>query len=124
MIRARGWLGIAAAGVVCAAAVTAWAYDAKGRRDPFVPVVTMAGTRREPPPTDVAAGPRGAPVLEGIVHDPNGRSLAVINGTVWQAGEMRDDVEVMAIGPSSVVIRRRGAQETLQLPVPAVEEPS
>ena len=97
------------------------AYDAKGRRDPMVPLVSAEGVLLEPPKAAPAEGVRGPLVLEGIVHDPHGPSVAVINGTVWQVGEVRDDVEVVAIEPSRVVVRHAGVQETLQWPSPDVE---
>jgi len=122
MTRAWGWRGFAAAGVVLGLAAAASAYEAKGRRDPFVPLLTAAGTLREPLATASPSAKAGGPLrLEGIVHDPSGPSVAIINGTVWRVGELRDEVEVVAIEPSSVVVRHRGVQETLRLPVPAAD---
>lgn len=117
----RPWAGrsVVVLGLVIGLPAMASAYDAKGRRDPFVPLLTTAGTLREPPaavsPTASAGGPLR---LEGIVHDPNGPSVAIINGTIWRVGDVRDEVEVVAIEPSSVVVRHRGVQDTLRLPVP------
>ncbi|HOW35923.1 MAG TPA: hypothetical protein PL155_05875 [Candidatus Omnitrophota bacterium] len=53
-------------------------YDDHGKRDPFWKLVTSSGAVMNYD-TDVLVSDMA---LEGIIYDPNGNSLAVINGTV------------------------------------------
>ena len=98
------------------------AYDAREARDPFVALVTPEGVLREPRAPDrktQAPGPTGDVVLEGIVYDPHGGSVAVINGNVLKAGDVREGLEVLRIEPTRVVVLVDGRERELSMPVPA-----
>lgn len=111
----RGWVAaIVVTAALVGAAPAARAYDARRQRDPFVPLVAPDGTVRESAnrPTQ-PVGLTGPLQVQGIVYDPTGRSIAVINGEVMEAGERRETVEVVAIAPSSVTVRQGGVEQVL-----------
>lgn len=94
------------------------AYDAKGQRDPFVALLTPEGAVREPAAPRPAASRFGAGdlALEGIVYDPRGDSIAILDGEVFRAGDIRGGIEVLTVGPSSVIILKDGLERELELP--------
>ena len=81
-------------------------YDAHGRRDPFVPLVTAS--------THISSGlvsvesPEELNV-EGIVYDPHG-SIVVINGTVLKEGEELGAVKVLKIKPDGALFTVNGIE--------------
>jgi len=86
-------------------------YDSQGRRDPFGPLVRdgkLVGTILQPR-VNVEV-----PVLYGILWDPDGNSIAIINDEEVRAGdtiggfrvaEIREDVVVLNNGSEPVVLR-------------------
>lgn len=69
-------------------------YDAHGRRDPFVPLVTLA--------SKAAAGLTAVEsaedlTIEGVVYDPKRGSIVVVNGSVMKEGEELGNVKVLEI---------------------------
>ena len=85
-------------------------YDPQGKRDPFVPLVRdgrlLSGTGS-------GAVSTGEPTLHGILWDPNGHSLALIDDTEvkvgdtvagYQVTEIRQDGVVLKNGEKSVVL--------------------
>ena len=70
-------------------------YNARGKRDPFVPLVTMSSR-----PT--AAGLIGVESIdeikvEGIIYDPENGSFVIVNGSVMKEGEEQGTVKVLKI---------------------------
>ena len=112
----RSWVLI---GIIGCWGLTVGAYDPKDRRDPFVALVTPDGVLREPRVPKSKAGSRiqGELALEGVVYDPRGGSVVVINGEVFQVGDVREGIEVLKIEPTRVVVLRNGAEQELRLPV-------
>ncbi|PIQ82502.1 MAG: hypothetical protein COV76_03385 [Candidatus Omnitrophica bacterium CG11_big_fil_rev_8_21_14_0_20_64_10] len=92
------------------------AYDAKGKRDPLVPLVTDSGKRIRPPGLDEAepGGPRPL-ALQGIVLDPAAGSYALINGEAIREGETGNGVRVIRIMADSVLVEWQGEQRRLEL---------
>ena len=85
-------------------------YDAKGRRDPFVPLV------REGRTLDVAYSASGStPMLSGILWDPAGHSIALLNETEARVGDVIGEYEVREIRKDSVVLSRGGESVVVQL---------
>lgn len=78
------------------------AYDEHGKKDPFVPLVTKEGRfvvnapKPEASVTDI--------FLEGIIFDPRGASVAIINGEVLREGETFGAVLVKKITDSFVIV--------------------
>lgn len=92
------------------------AYDPKGKRDPFVPLMTEHGQRFYPPGTDEeeATGVLKL-ILQGIVFEPNGESYAVINGKVLREQEEVEGVKVLRIESESVTLLVEGQPHRLDL---------
>ena len=89
-------------------------YDAHGKRDPFVPLVrdgrlvSSAGS-----PSSVATS--SELLLSGILWDPTGRSLALINDTEAKVGDTIGGYRVTEIRPDAVVLVRDGKPLVLQI---------
>jgi hypothetical protein len=83
------------------------AYDAGKRRDPFVP---LTGEDSEL----VSASSSGVK-LEGIIYDPDGRSMAILNGKAYQAGEAVGDAKVVRIQKDQVVVSTGGEEQILRI---------
>ena len=93
-------------------------YDARGRRDPFVALVRdgrLVGAKGGP------ARSAGQPVLYGILWDPGGHSIALIDGTEAKVGDMVGDYHVKEIRQDAVVLSNGGAPVVLEI---AFEAPS
>lgn len=100
------------------------AYDPKGKRDPFVPLITEHGQRFYPPGTDEeeASGVLKL-ILQGIVFEPNGESYAVINGKILREREEIEGMKVLKIKSDSVTLLVEGQPHRLTL-TQATEENS
>ena len=79
-------------------------YDAKGKRDPFVPLVykltEVSGLIGVTSVDDIR--------LEGVVVDVKNGSIAVANGVVLKEGETRDGVKVLQIKEDGVSFDIKG----------------
>ncbi len=87
-------------------------YDPKDHRDPFVPLVRdghFIGL------TSLTAGMAAKPVLYGVVWDPGGQSLALINDGEMKVGDMVGGYEVMEIRKDSVMLSDGGEPMTLKI---------
>ena len=87
-------------------------YDSKSRRDPFVPLV------REGRPVGLTSGTRGEtskPILYGILWDPGGRSIALINDTEVGVGETVGGYQVAEIRRDAVVLTGGGEPVVLAI---------
>ncbi|OGX24212.1 MAG: hypothetical protein A3J51_01435 [Omnitrophica WOR_2 bacterium RIFCSPHIGHO2_02_FULL_45_21] len=83
-----------------------WVYEAKGKRDPFIALVTPDGRIIEPPaPKERAEGP---PQLEGLMYDAKGISYCVMDGEVFRAGDMIGDYQIIRIDPNKVIVQKAG----------------
>ena len=82
-------------------------YNAHGKRDPFIPLITL--TTRE------AAGLLGVDnideiVVEGIVYDPTHGSVVIVNGSVLREGEDLGNVKVIRIKPEGATLSVNGVE--------------
>jgi len=83
-------------------------YKAQNHRDPFQPLITPAGYLINlEPETDEALR------LEGVMFDPKGDSIAIINGELLRVGESLGEAVVIDIQPELVTVLRDN--ETLEL---------
>jgi hypothetical protein len=109
------WLALlAGAGVMAETPSQSQPYDAKGKPDPFVALVRegrFVGTRG----TGASASSISDLQLAGILWDPAGYSLALINETEVAVGDMVGSYQVMEIRPDAVVLMREGKAAVLQL---------
>lgn len=76
-----------------------YSYKFQGKRDPFVPLISPAGYLLNLEPED-----NNALNLEGIMYDPKGDSIAIINGELVRAGETIGDAVLTSIEPNKVTI--------------------
>jgi hypothetical protein len=87
-------------------------YDSKGRRDPFTALVRDGRL--------VATGPgmrveESRPVLYGVLWDPGGRSIALINDLEVRKGDRIGPYEVMEIRRDAVVLDLAGQPVVLTI---------
>ena len=72
-------------------------YDAHGKRDPFIPLVTLMMQSS-------SSGLLGVDniddlSLEGVVYDPAHGSIVIVNGAILKEGEELGSVKVLEIKP-------------------------
>ena len=85
-------------------------YTAKGRRDPFVPLITSSTK------ASVASGLMGVEtleeiVVEGIMNDLDPKkSVVILNGSVLHEGEEVGNVKVLKLQADGVVISVNGTE--------------
>ena len=72
-------------------------YDAHGKRDPFVPLVTMAMKSSSSGLLSVENIDELS--IEGVVYDPAHGSVVIVNGTILKEGEELGSVKVLEIKP-------------------------
>ena len=103
--------------------VPAWAeYQAKGKRDPFVPLISADGQRVHPPGSEDEANPgQGSFVLQGIMFDPKAESYAIFSGHVVREKEEFAGMKVLKIEPNGVTIWVDGQRRRLTLHQPGEE---
>lgn len=91
--------------------LTGFTYDSKGKRDPFLPLVSKEGylINRE---ADVLATDMN---LEGIIYDPSGKSLAIINGQVLKVGDTISNYSIIEIEKHRVILLRDAEKFILEL---------
>ena len=87
-------------------------YSAKGKRDPFVPLVRdgqlVSGAQS-------AAIESSAPMLHGILWDPYGQSIALINDLEAKVGDTVGEYQVIEIRHDAVVLSNGGEPVVLQI---------
>ena len=82
-------------------------YDAGSHRDPFSPLVRDG---RVISAASSASFEPAKPVLYGVLWDPKGSSIALINETEVKVGDLVGDVRVLEIRQNSVVLGNGGEQ--------------
>jgi len=92
-------------GQVLSFAQEEFVYDAKGRRNPFIPLVTPDGRllklEQEVSETGLS--------LEGVIYDANGISYAIVNGGVVKIGDIAgDNYQVLKIEQDKVIFIKEG----------------
>jgi len=87
-------------------------YFSKGKRDPFVPLATgeiktSMGLQAVETIDDVK--------FEGIIFDPNGKSMVVLNDEVLKEGDKLYNVEIIKIDNKAVTIKVNERVHTINL---------
>ena len=90
-------------------------YDARGRRDPFLPLIRDGQLVDIRGDGSSESGPTSTPVLYGILWDPGGASIALINGVEAKVGDRIDDYKVAEIRRDAVVLTNGGEPVVLQI---------
>jgi len=89
----------------------AYNYNAKGKRNPFIPLVTPEGRLLKLDKQENVSL-QGLSV-EGIIYDKVGRSFAIVNSAVVGIGDLVKDYQVLKIFEDRVVFIKDG--ETLEV---------
>ena len=107
-------------GISALVAEEAFIYDSHGRRDPFVPLVG-AGIKYIPSNLEELAGEtsqasNGAFMLNGILWDPNGECIVVINGEICMVNDEIGKYRITAIKENMVILSdKEGNEKSLVL---------
>jgi len=97
---------------VFALAEEGFQYDAKGKRDPFSPIVSAKGGFS----SDVYGVSSIKDIrLEGIVWDGSANSLVVINGEIFKKEEKIGSVKILEIEEKFVVFDVEGEKVKVEL---------
>ena len=91
----------------------AFSYDPAGHRDPFVPLVRdgrLVGVA-----TPGTSRPTDKPVLYGILWDPGGHSIALINDAEAKVGDTVGGYRVKEIRQDAVVLTNGGVPVVLEI---------
>jgi hypothetical protein len=79
-------------------------YDTKGKRNPFIPLITSDGRLLKLDKEEVT----GDLAVEGIIFDKKGRSYAIANGQVVGIGDSIAGYEVLKIENNKVLFIKDG----------------
>ena len=87
-------------------------YASEGRRDPFIPLVTgeiiiSLGLESVTTIEDIK--------FEGVIFDPSGESMAILNGEVVKEGDKPYNVEVVKIYENAITIKIHDEPYTIDL---------
>lgn len=107
-----------AGGVAAESVEKSFKYDPRGKRDPFVALVRdgrLVGVSIKAVRNDEK------PILHGILWDPGGRSIALINDAEAHVGETVGNYEILEIRRDSVVVSNGGEPVVLEI---AFDEPA
>jgi hypothetical protein len=88
-------------------------YDAKGKRNPFIPLVTPEGRLLKLDKQEDTT--QQGLAIEGIIYDKLGRSFAIVNATVVGIGDMAGDFQVLKILENKVIFIRNGEPLEVEL---------
>lgn len=80
-------------------------YNSKGKRDPFIPLVTSDGRFLKLDKEEEA--PAGL-LVEGIIYDKQGLSYAIVNGEVVKIGDNVGEYQVLKIEAEKVIFVKEG----------------
>jgi len=86
-------------------------YDAGGKRNPFIPLVTSDGRLLKLDKEEV----RGDLLVEGIIYDKQGRSFAIVNALVVGIGDFVGDYQVLKIEPQKVTFIKEGITRVVEI---------
>lgn len=92
-------------------------YDAKGKRDPFIPLVTPDGRLLELEKEENALGLQ----LDGIIYDKDGLSYAIVNSEVVKVSDKVGEYQVLRIEKNKVFFIKGG--EITEVALKEEEEP-
>ena len=90
--------------LTCCFAQEEFLYDAKGKRDPFIPLVTPDGRLLKLEQEEGVAGL----LLEGIIYDKNGTSCAIVNSEIVRIGDKVGEFQVLKIEEKRVIFIKEG----------------
>ena len=87
-------------------------YNAKGRRDPFIPLISESGGYA----SDAYEASAVEDIrLEGIVWDDAKGSIAIINGEIAREGDSIGSIKILKINKDSVIFNAGGENVKVEL---------
>lgn len=86
-------------------------YEDKGNRDPFLSLVKDGHIVEEP----TTLSEIGNIELEGIIWDPNGKSMAIINGKLVKEKQRIMNMQVLKIKKASIILQKEGKVMVINL---------
>ena len=113
--------------VLTAGGRAAWgAYESKGKRNPFVPLLLPSGERVNPPADQEGSGPPGlsSVPLQGLVYDPAGESYVILGGQLLRENEEWEGIRILKIESNVVTVSRDGETHELAVRQPEEEKPT
>ena len=93
---------------VCAGASPEELYDAHGKRDPFVPLVTQ--TTRQASSGLIGVESLDEISIQGIVYDPKNGSMVIANDSLLKEGEEQGAVKVLKIEAGGALFSVNGVE--------------
>ncbi len=87
-------------------------YNAKGKRDPFIPLISESGGYA----SDAYEASAAEDIrLEGIVWDNVKGSIAIINGEIVKEGDVMGSIKILKINKDSVIFDVGGENVKIDL---------
>ena len=83
-------------------------YDAHGKRDPFIPLVTA--TMKSSSSNLLGIDNFDDLAVEGVVYDPKHGSVVIVNGTILKEGEEFGNVKVTKVKENGVQFMINGTE--------------
>jgi len=91
-----------------------FAYDAKGKRDPFIPLISGSGGGGYASDAYEASAAEDIR-LEGIVWDDVKGSIAIINGEIAKEGDLVGSIKILKINKDNVIFDVSGKNVKIDL---------
>jgi hypothetical protein len=91
------------------AAAQEYKYDSNKKKDPFLPLISPSGHLLNWEPEE------GILRLEGVMLDPHGGSIAIINGELVKVGEKIDEAVITKIEEDKVTVIQNNEKIVLEL---------
>ncbi|MEK6727590.1 MAG: hypothetical protein AABY28_02805 [Candidatus Omnitrophota bacterium] len=79
-------------------------YGPKGKRNPFIPLITQDGRLMKLDKEEA----KGDLIIEGIIYDKYGRSFAIVNGSVAGVGDAVGGYQVLRVEENRVIFIKEG----------------
>ncbi len=97
---------------ICACEVSGeeYIYKYQGKRDPFMALITPTGYLLNLEPTDDKKIN-----LEGIMYDPNGNSMAIVNGDLVRVGDNVGAAVMIEIEPDKIIVLQDNEKIEIEL---------
>jgi len=103
---------LAAIGDIAALAEDGFNYNAKGKRDPFIPLISESGRYA----SDAYEASAAEDIrLEGIVWDDVNGSIAIINGEIAKQGDSLGTMKILKINKDSIIFDIGGENVKIEL---------
>ena len=90
-----------------------FSYDAKGKRNPFIPLVTPEGRLLKLDKLEATSVDGLA--VEGIIYDKFGRCFAIVNTNVVGIGDVVGDYQILKIQENKVIFIKDGEPLEVEL---------